>query len=105
MISAALAALLVDAPILRLLKGRWIFPSGALLTGMICGDDFEPAGSVVCRAATAALAVISKYALRGKTANILNPAALALVVSYNVFNPGEDWWGAQSENPAVACSY
>jgi Na+-translocating ferredoxin:NAD+ oxidoreductase RnfD subunit len=99
LLGAALTAMLVDAPLLRWRKGRWIFPDGALLTGMIVGMILSRHEAWYVAPATAALAVIGKYPLRGKHANIFNPAALALVASYYLFNPGEDWWGAQPGGP------
>ena len=102
LLGAAFAAMLVDAPILRWRKGRWVFPDGALLTGMIVAMILSRKEAWYVAPATAVLAVLTKYPLRGRTANVFNPAALALVASYYVFNPGEDWWGAQPGNSAVA---
>jgi Na+-translocating ferredoxin:NAD+ oxidoreductase RnfD subunit len=99
LLAAAFTAMLVDAPLLRWRKGRWIFPDGALLTGMIVGMILSRREAWYVAPATAALAVLSKYPLRGKHANVFNPAALALVASCYLFNPGEDWWGAQPVNP------
>jgi Na+-translocating ferredoxin:NAD+ oxidoreductase RnfD subunit len=101
LVSGAFTAMLVDAPLLRWRKGRWIFPDGALLTGMIVGMILSRREAWYVAPATAALAVLSKYPLRGKHANVFNPAALALVASYYLFNPGEDWWGAQPGNPTL----
>ncbi len=102
LVMAALAAMLVDAPILRRRKGRWVFPDGALLTGMIVAMILSRKEAWYVAPATAALAVLGKYPLRGRSANVFNPAALALVVSYYVFDPGEDWWGAQPGASTVA---
>jgi Na+-translocating ferredoxin:NAD+ oxidoreductase RnfD subunit len=101
LLGAALTAMLVDAPLLRWRKGRWVFPDGALVTGMIVGMILSRREAWYVVPATAASAVLSKYPLRGNHANIFNPAALALVASYYLFNPGQDWWGAQSDNPLV----
>src|SRR3954447_18851185 len=65
-INAALAAMLVDAPILRQLKGRWIFPSGALLTGMIVAMILSQRERWYVAPATAVIAVMSKYISQGK---------------------------------------
>jgi Na+-translocating ferredoxin:NAD+ oxidoreductase RnfD subunit len=53
-------------------------------------------------AVTSVLAVLSKYLLRGRSANIFNPAALALVVTYYAFDTGQSWWGALPELPPAA---
>jgi Na+-translocating ferredoxin:NAD+ oxidoreductase RnfD subunit len=88
------AAVLVDAPLLRLRTGAWEFPSGALLTGMIVAMVLSPLEPWYVAAVTAALGVVSKYPARTRSANVFNPAALALVASFYLFNSAQDWWGA-----------
>ena len=53
-------------------------------------------------ASTCVVAVASKYAFRTRTANIFNPAALALVAMFYVFDSGQSWWGALPELPPAA---
>jgi Na+-translocating ferredoxin:NAD+ oxidoreductase RnfD subunit len=53
-------------------------------------------------AATSAIAIASKYLIRGRSANTFNPAALALVVTFYVFHTGHSWWGALPELPPWA---
>ena len=77
--AAAAAAMLVDAPILRYRDKEWSFPSGALLTGLLVAMVLSPFGSWKIAAMTAAIGVLSKYVARGRSANVFNPAALALV--------------------------
>lgn len=101
-IAAVAAAMAVDAPILRILKKRWAFPSGALLTGLIVAMVLSPYQSWYIAAATAAIAIISKYVVRVHSANVFNPAALALVASFYIFHTGQSWWGALPELPAIA---
>ncbi len=96
---AVLAAGLLDVVILRLRHPRWEFPSGAVLTGMIVAMVLSPFEPWWVPAATSAIAVASKYLLRTKAANIFNPAALALIVSFYAFNTGQSWWGALPELP------
>jgi Na+-translocating ferredoxin:NAD+ oxidoreductase RnfD subunit len=50
-------------------------------------------------AITAAVGVLSKYAVRVRSANVFNPAALALVATFYVFDTGQSWWGALPELP------
>ena len=91
---ATLVAMAVDAPILRWREGDWVFPSGALLTGLIVAMILTPHESWLVAAATSAFAVASKYVVRTRSANVFNPAAVALVVAFYVFGTGQDWWGA-----------
>jgi Na+-translocating ferredoxin:NAD+ oxidoreductase RnfD subunit len=101
-VAAVVAAMLIDAPILRILKKRWVFPSGALLTGLIVAMVLTPYQKWYIAAATAALGVVSKYVVRVHSANVFNPAALALVASFYIFPTGQSWWGALPELPMAA---
>lgn len=91
--TAALSAALLDAGVLRMRKGRWTFPSGALLTGLLIGMILSVREPWYVAAGTSALAIASKYVARGRTANIFNPAALALVAAFYLFDASQSWWG------------
>jgi Na+-translocating ferredoxin:NAD+ oxidoreductase RnfD subunit len=95
--SAVLAAGLADLVILRLRKHSWQFPSGAVLTAMIVTMVVRAQEHWYVPAATAAVAVLSKYALRTRAANVFNPAAVALVAMFYVLPMGQSWWGALPE--------
>jgi Na+-translocating ferredoxin:NAD+ oxidoreductase RnfD subunit len=41
--------------------------------------------------------VLSKYVLRTRQANVLNPAAFALVLMFYLMPHGQSWWGALPE--------
>lgn len=102
LLAAMAAAGLVDAIILRLRKGSWDFPDGALLTAMIVVMVLRAQEPWYVTAITAVAAVLSKYAFRTRSANIFNPAALAVVASFFVFQTGQSWWGALPEvNPYI----
>lgn len=88
------AAALVDVPLLRWWKRRWEFPSGAVLTGMLVGMLMSPHEPWYVGAACSAAAVALKYVVRTPSANVFNPAALALVGAYYAFDAGHSWWGA-----------
>jgi Na+-translocating ferredoxin:NAD+ oxidoreductase RnfD subunit len=100
--SAAGAAMLVDAPILRFREDEWLFPDGALITGLIVAMILSPHEPWYVAAVTSVLAVLSKYLFRGRSSNIFNPAALALVATYYMFETGQSWWGALPELPPAA---
>ncbi len=102
LLSAVLAAGLMDVVILRLRHPRWEFPSGAVLTGLIIAMVLSPFEPWWVAGATSVIAIASKYLLRTKATNIFNPAALALIVSYYAFNTGQSWWGALPELPMWA---
>jgi len=100
--AAVLAASLVDAPILRLRKGEWEYPSGAVLTAAIVVMVLRWQEPWYVAAVTSVLAVLSKYVFRARGANVFNPAALAIVVSYYLFHAGQSWWGATPDVEPVA---
>ena len=95
--AAVLVAALIDAPILRWRKSSWEFPSGAVLTGLIVAMVLSPQEPWPVTAAISALAVVSKYIFRTRSANVFNPAAFAIVATFYVFDTGESWWGALPE--------
>ncbi|HEY2383700.1 MAG TPA: RnfABCDGE type electron transport complex subunit D [Terriglobia bacterium] len=97
LISAIAAAGVIDVFILRRVKKAWEFPSGAVLTGLIIAMVLSPYEPWYVAAATSAIAVVSKYVFRSRFANIFNPAALAIVITFYIFDTGQSWWGALPE--------
>ena len=96
---AVVVAALVDLPILRWRDGTWEFPSGAILTGLIVAMVLSPREPWHVIAITAALAVASKYVIRTRSANVFNPAAIALVATFYLFETAQNWWGALPDLP------
>jgi Na+-translocating ferredoxin:NAD+ oxidoreductase RnfD subunit len=94
LVSAVLAAALVDLPMLRVRTGGWEFPSGALLTGLIVAMVLSPVAPWYAAATASAVGVAAKYIARTRSANVFNPAALGVVVVHYAFGAGESWWGA-----------
>ena len=102
LVTAMLAAGAVDALLLRWRKGAWEFPDGALLTALIVAMVLRAQEPWHVVTLTAVFAVLSKYAVRSRSANVFNPAALALVMAFLVFHSGQDWWGALPEITPLA---
>jgi Na+-translocating ferredoxin:NAD+ oxidoreductase RnfD subunit len=94
LVSAVAAAVLIDSPILWRRRKVWEFPSGAILTGLLVAMVLSPHEPWYVSACTSAVAIVSKYVLRTRSANVFNPAALALVGTFYVFDTGQSWWGA-----------
>ena len=101
LLSAVFFAGLVDMVILRIKSRRvvktWDLPSGAILTAMITAMVLRAQEPWYVLTITSVFAVLSKYVVRSRAANVFNPAALAVVVSYYVFHTGQSWWGALPE--------
>ena len=91
----------IDLFILRYREEEWLFPSGAVLTGWLVAMVLSPYERWYAPALTSAIAVLSKYVFRAGTANIFNPAALAIVVTFYVLGTGQSWWGALPDMPVV----
>jgi len=102
LMAAALTGMAVDAPILRWRTGNWQFPSGALLTGAIVAMLLSPFEAWYVAAITTAVGILSKYAIRTRSANVFNPAALGIVATFYVFHTGQNWWGALGDLPLWA---
>ena len=100
--SAMLLAGVTDLLILRRRKGVWEFPSGAVLTAMIVAMVLRSQEPWYSIALTSVAAVASKYLVRSRSANVFNPAALAIIGSFYVFHSGQSWWGALPEVPLWA---
>ena len=100
--SAAIAAGLVDLLILRARKKVWEFPSGAVLTAMIVAMVLRAQEPWYVVTITSVAAVLSKYLFRSRSANVFNPAALAIIASFYVFHTGQSWWGALPDVAPVA---
>jgi Na+-translocating ferredoxin:NAD+ oxidoreductase RnfD subunit len=99
---AAGVAAAIDLPILRTRENEWVFPSGAILTGLIVGMVLSPHEPWHVVAVAAAVAILSKYVARTSSANVFNPAALALLVVFLAFGAEESWWGALPDLPLIA---
>jgi Na+-translocating ferredoxin:NAD+ oxidoreductase RnfD subunit len=92
--AAVIAAALLDTFLLRWLRGEWQFPSGAILTGLLVAMILIPREPWYVPACTSAIAISSKYIARTRSANVFNPAALALVAAFYIFHTAQNWWGA-----------
>jgi len=102
LVAAVVVSAAIDAVILRWRDGRWSLPSGAILTALIVAmilTSHEPTFVVV---STAVVGVLSKYIVRAGGANVFNPAALALVATFYVFDTGQSWWGALPALPTAS---
>jgi len=101
LLAATGIAALVDLVILRARNGAWEFPSGAILTGLIIAMLLTPLEPWYVGAVTSALAVVSKYVLRSRAANLFNPAALGIVATFYIFDTGQNWWGSLPDSGVV----
>ncbi len=97
LLCATLAAALLDALVLRVMKKTWEFPSGAVINDMIVAMVLRAQEPWYVVVITSVAAILGKYMFRSRSANVFNPAALAIVISFYVFHTGQSWWGALTE--------
>jgi len=102
LISAMIIAGAVDMLILWARKNVWEFPSGAVLTAMIVAMVLRAQEPWYVTTITSVIAVLSKYFLRSRAANVFNPAALGIVITFYWFHTGQSWWGSLAELPLPA---
>lgn len=102
LVSSTIAAGLTDVLILRLRKKSWEFPSGAVITAMIVTMVLRAQEPWYVTTITSVIGVLSKYVLRSRSANVFNPAALAIVASYYLFHTPQNWWGALTDVAPLA---
>lgn len=100
--AAVIPAGVIDLLILKQRKGAWEFPSGAVLTGLIVAMVLSPHQPWYVAATASIIAIPSKYYVRTRSANILNPAAVGLVAVYYLFHAEQNWWGGLPEVTPVA---
>ena len=94
---AVAVAVLIEVPMLRWREGAWVFPDGAICTALLVAMILSPMQPWYVATITSAAAVLSKYVFRIRTANVFNPAALALVATFYPFGTAQSWWGALPE--------
>ncbi|WP_193580926.1 RnfABCDGE type electron transport complex subunit D [Paenibacillus aceris] len=83
-----------------LAKKKRAFPDGAIISGLIIALILSTRTSWYVVAATALIAISSKYLLVYKKKPIFNPAAFGLLASILLFRTGQSWWGAFGDLPA-----
>ena len=87
-------AIATDAVFVRARRGVWVFPTGALLTGLFVGMVLAPQSAWYVAPLATAMGIASKHLLRTRWSNVFNPAALALLAAALLLHAGESWWGA-----------
>jgi len=102
LVSSSIAAGLTDVLILRLRKKSWEFPSGAVITAMIVTMVLRAQEPWYVTTVTSVIGVLSKYVVRSRSANVFNPAAVAIVASYFLFHTAQNWWGALTDVAPLA---
>jgi Na+-translocating ferredoxin:NAD+ oxidoreductase RnfD subunit len=96
---AALAACAVDVGYTYWESRRWIFPSSALLSGLIVAFILGSQEPWMVVAWVAGFASVTKHVFASDREHIFNPAALALLLSVPLFGSGQSWWGALGDAP------
>jgi Na+-translocating ferredoxin:NAD+ oxidoreductase RnfD subunit len=91
---AVVTAAAVDLAVMAMRRKAWVFPDGAILTGLIVAFVLRPQEPAAVLALSIVVGLASKHLLRTRWSNVLNPAAVSLVFAGLVLNSGQSWWGA-----------
>jgi Na+-translocating ferredoxin:NAD+ oxidoreductase RnfD subunit len=97
--TAVIGACLVDLVAARMGRNGWRWPTSAFLSGLIVGFVLGPEQSWIITLAVGGLATASKYLVRTGRGHILNPAAVALLISVPLYGTTQSWWGALPDLP------
>jgi Na+-translocating ferredoxin:NAD+ oxidoreductase RnfD subunit len=87
-------AAIIDMAFVWAARRRWVFPSGAIISGLLIAMVLSPHEPVLVPLTASAIAIVGKRTVRLARANVFNPAALGLVLSAILFGSGQSWWGA-----------
>lgn len=102
---AVASAAALDLALVRLRRGRWAIPDGAIVSGLIVAAVLSPQEPFYVPIAAGAVATLSKHLIRTPPrwrVHVFNPAALALLVCILLFQSGESWWGGLADLPFYA---
>lgn len=99
LIIAVVASMLVEIAITKLyLKQNIKIPFSAMVTGLIIGSVAPINAPLMLVLVASLIAIVSKFFIRIKSTNILNPATIGLLVALAIFGVGDQWWAASSYN-------
>lgn len=93
LVIAPVSTILADLIFVKLRGLNFIFPSAALISGLIIGLLINPTSSWYEVVAVAILAIFIKDFLRIANRHIFNPAGLGLLVGAILFQRPISWWG------------
>ncbi len=99
LITALVSAAAVEIAITRIyLKRSLKVPYSAIITGLIIGSVAPINAPLLFAAFASAVAILSKFFIKTKSTNILNPGALGLLAALAVFGLGDQWWAVGTFN-------
>lgn len=96
---------LLEILIMALLKRKFKFPDGGLLTAVIIALVMSRFFPIYLTVITTYIAILSKHIVKVKRMPVFNPAALGLLLSVPLFSSLQSWWGAMSLLPAWMIVY
>ncbi len=100
--SAVVSAASLDLVLVRLRRGRWAIPDGAVVSGLVVAAVLSPQEPFYVPLTAGAVATLSKHLIRTPPRwkmHVFNPAAVALLVCILLFQSGESWWGGLADLP------
>lgn len=74
------------------LKKKFRVPYSAIITSLIIGAVAPLTAPILLIITAVTIAILSKFIIKFKSSNILNPAVIGLLISLAVFSIGDEWW-------------
>ncbi|MGM0442409.1 MAG: RnfABCDGE type electron transport complex subunit D [Elusimicrobiota bacterium] len=102
LVIAVISAGFLDFGILFVKKRNLIFPSSAIISGLIISLVLKPGTQPAVAVFAASVAILSKHIIKLDNRHIFNPANFGLLVTVLIFNTYLSWWGGVSTWPVVA---
>ncbi|MDP2939158.1 MAG: RnfABCDGE type electron transport complex subunit D [Candidatus Omnitrophota bacterium] len=91
-IASVFTAVLLDLVINYLKNKKFIFPSSAVISGLIVGMVLSSGQNIFYYVIASALAILSKHILKFENKHIFNPANLGLLLLNIFFGASIGWW-------------
>ncbi len=99
LIAAVISTSVAEAAITRFyLKRSPKIPYSAIITGLIIGSVAPINAPILLAVLASAIAMLSKFFIKAKSTNILNPGAIGLLIGLAAFGAGDQWWAAGNFN-------
>ncbi len=99
LIVAVAASAVVEIVLWRFyLKRQYRIPFSGLITGLIIGSVAPINAPLLLVLLASIAAILSKFFIKFKGTNILNPASIGLIAALALFGMGDEWWAASTYN-------
>ncbi|HLC85772.1 MAG TPA: RnfABCDGE type electron transport complex subunit D [Candidatus Nanoarchaeia archaeon] len=96
LLAALITGIVLDLLINYLKERRILFPSSAIITGLLIATGISIETKIYIPAVLTAIAIISKHLIKINNKHIFNPANFGLLIGILSFSKGIQWWAADA---------